>query len=220
MATPLDVCNLALARIGSRAPLTSLDEAAPEAFYCRMFFDQARDATLEAHAWRFATRHAALAISGTPPEQWAYQYALPADCIRVRGLVDPCASTLSPLNTAPIRFERGLGKDDYGNDFAALWTNQAGAVLVYTARVTNPGLWEPFFVAALSWQLATEIAVPLTGNGQIMAAMSQGYQNAIAAAMAATTNQAVVVDNHEADWLTVRGLADPWQAQPLLTQMP
>lgn len=223
MTTPLDVCNLALGRIGTRSAIASLTEASPEAYYCRLFYAQARDATLMAEDWRFATAFQALALSGTAPGRWRYQYAMPADCLKAHGIVDPrciAPDAVNPATFPPVRFERGLGLDGGGAQVPAIWTDEAGAVLKYTAQVENPGLWEAAFITALSWELAAEIAVPITGNAALQQAMFVGFQQSVAAARNASANQGVLTSDAVPDWLRCRGLAREAAGLPLLTQYP
>ncbi len=228
----VSVCNLALARLGAQSAISSLPEGSPEAPYCGQFWDQARDATLAANDWTFAKVSAALALVGTAPATWQYQYAVPRDCLRARHIQNPLAvQNVQMLATGfggqmlpgygpppPVPFERGLGTDSLGNQGAVIWTNQAGATLVYTARVLDPNLWEPGFVSAFSWQMAMELALPVTGNGQLQDAMARGFQAAIDAAKNAAANERVRIDDHVPDWISVRGLAADELSWALLTQ--
>lgn len=110
MASETDVCNLALAHVGTRSTIAALTEDSNEARACRRFYPQARDETLEAAWWSFARRTATLTLlksaPGTPEFQgvvsnvwndsypappWLYEYAYPSDCVRARYLI--------PVNT-------------------------------------------------------------------------------------------------------------------------
>ena len=57
MASAVDICNLALSRIGDIASVQSIDppEASAQAIHCARFYPVARDSMLERHPWGFAT---------------------------------------------------------------------------------------------------------------------------------------------------------------------
>ena len=218
MTSQVDVCNMALARIGSRNTIGTLTEASPEAQFCATFYSLALDAALASFDWGFATASALLAQTGTPPPQWLYQYAIPDDCVRARGLrsstaIDPTTSPWlglpgqeSPDVGPVVDFERGYGVvAGVAGRVPVLWTNLAAAQLDYTARVDNPTVWEPLFVAVVAWRLAMELAIPLTGSGGVMQAMTSGLAASLAQAMPASRNTGVVIDTHIPDWLKVRG---------------
>ena len=72
MASPVDICNTALAYLGDVANVVSIDpaEGSAQAEHCARFYPLARDALLEMHDWGFATRRVALAGLANPTTQW------------------------------------------------------------------------------------------------------------------------------------------------------
>ena len=58
MSSEIDICNLALARLGDDATVASIDppEGSAQAEQCARFYSIARDTMLEMHDWRFATK--------------------------------------------------------------------------------------------------------------------------------------------------------------------
>ena len=65
MASNLQICNLALSHIGSRAFIQDLSsDTSVEARYCNLLFDDARQAVLRdaPHGWGFAYKVEALAL--------------------------------------------------------------------------------------------------------------------------------------------------------------
>ena len=60
MSSEVAICNLALAHLGDSATVASIDppEGSAQSEHCARFYPIARDALLEMHAWKFATRRA------------------------------------------------------------------------------------------------------------------------------------------------------------------
>lgn len=202
-ASVVSICNMGLSHVGGR-PIASLTEDSAEALHCRTFYDQVRDETLRAHRWSFATRRAVLAELGGAPAGWAYRYAVPVDCLLVREIVRPHSS----MPAVRYRLE---------NDAAAgrvLLTDQPQATLLYTARITDPALFDVSFVGALTWALAAAVALPIgaTETMQRNAQQMAGYMLDLARAGDAAEDGVMVID-HEPDWIAARGngLSREWR---------
>ena len=200
MASPLDICNLALAHLGAEANLNSIDppEGSVEAELCARFYPMARDSLLEAHPWNFATRRALLAqLAGWSFAQWEYAYALPGDCLKVlsvlsseatddyqaslTGAVYPewTAGGLALPTVAPQEF--AVETDEDGR--VILLTHQADALVRYIALIADTTRFSPIFVMTLSWHLAGMLAGPVlkgsegAAQAQKCAQMMQFYLN-------------------------------------------
>ena len=102
MADALAIANQALARLGTRSTVASFQEQSPEAQAANQLYQQAVQATLQAYDWQFATASVALSATGTAPQPWQYQYAVPTDCVRVRGVSGPCWPAPVP-GTIPLQ---------------------------------------------------------------------------------------------------------------------
>jgi len=87
MADQLSIHNLALLRLGEM-PIPALDYQAKRAVALASCFEAVRDIVIQDHPWNFAVARAALTELATPPEfGFAHSFILPADCLRVLGLV-------------------------------------------------------------------------------------------------------------------------------------
>ncbi len=86
MASPssaVDICNLALQRLGTKA-ISSLAEDSTAGRECNRVYEHARDSELRAHPWNFARERAALAADSTDPEfGFNSRFALPSDYLRL-----------------------------------------------------------------------------------------------------------------------------------------
>lgn len=174
MSTEVDIANLALAHLGDEATISSLDEGSAQSNHCQRFFAMARDALLEMHEWRFATRREALALlSNTEPTSYDFTYAYPNDALKVFAVLPPEAQndTSAPTATTNVFLTPALPTAIYQpQDFdteilsdgtQVIYTNQEDAVARFAVRVTDPAKWSPLFTLALSYMLASFLAGPV-----------------------------------------------------------
>lgn len=172
MASKVEICNIALQRIGQR-PIQSVDENSNEAYTCRTFYDQARLSSLRSHPWNFALKSQLLALLEDAEDDWTYAYQLPSDCLRAVKIV-------ISAGLDPAAFEvRG----------AMLLTDQEDAKLQYVYNLEDPSLFSPEFTEALTYRLASDIAVPITGRVDYMQSMMQGFMTSAAKAGASDGNE-------------------------------
>lgn len=79
----IDICNLALARIGE-AVIQSLDDASIEARKCKLLLPSILPQVLRSGKWNCASAQARLAmLDEAPLFGFAHQFQLPKDCLRV-----------------------------------------------------------------------------------------------------------------------------------------
>jgi hypothetical protein len=151
--------------------------------------------------WNFARarRVAVASLDFSIPAGWTYAWEYPSDAIRVRGVAKDFASEPEPY------FE--VGQNDETGD-KVLYTTRAAPVIIFTRQVRNTFLFDPVFVEALSWLLASKMAVPLTTDFEKMKTCFQMYQNWILTAAAATLNEGVQDPNSDfrpdAPWIEGR----------------
>lgn len=159
LSTPADIVNLALGRIGYPGRIGSLYDGSKAAKAALQFYAQTRDAVLRESTWDFAQKVAAGVTSvSTPPGQWAYEYAYPADCLMVRNVYSSSAEFADRNNPIPTTWDVG---DNGGNK--VIWAQVAAATLIYTAQVTDPTKWNSLFVEALAAAIGRRLT-PLLVN--------------------------------------------------------
>lgn len=188
MASEIDICNLALARIGDEATVSGLypPEGSAQAEHCARFYPVARNSMLEMHAWGFATQRIALPLLSNTCSEWAYCYAQPNDAINLIAILDPNAPDdymdYSPA-TFPNTFDavtqtsqqytpQPYNAEALPDGTEVIWTNQESATLRYTSIVTDTSKFSPLFTDALAWYLASMLAGPVY-KGDAGFAMSQ-----------------------------------------------
>jgi hypothetical protein len=209
MASEVDICNLALSHLGDNANVASLNppEGSAQAEHCARFYPMARDSLLELHAWSFATKRVVLAQLSNGWSQWAFAYALPNDALNTLAVLAPDASSdympdaLGLYTPQPYSCEiNELGTE-------VIYTDQANAVLRYTARIEDPTKFSPLFVHTLSWHLAGMLAGPVlkgdvgAAEAKRCAAMAQTW---LVKAKESDASQRHSTPQHSVGWIAGR----------------
>lgn len=192
MASIVDICNIALARIGDEATVTSIDppEGAAQAEHCARFYPQARNALLLRHPWSFATQRARLAkLSETVPGA-ACAYAVPASCIKVlECFEDDDAPGGRPwIHGMPHQH----WKLEMLGEQRVILTDAESLNIRYLTDGTKPELYSAAFTEALSWLLASMLAGAIVKDqsGQQLAAnCMRFYEDAFQKAVAIDSRQ-------------------------------
>ena len=83
MASVVDICNSALNLLGA-STITTLTEDSKNARLCNQRYEPIRNRTFRSHAWNCLTKRVQLAKdSAAPVVEFANQFTLPSDCLRV-----------------------------------------------------------------------------------------------------------------------------------------
>lgn len=193
MTSAVQICNLALSGVG-QGTIAALTEASEAARACSLHYETARDAALRDHPWNFATARLALASLGDPPaDDWTMMYAWPSDCLNARHILPAVKGDDPPPHE--VALNAGV---------RVIFTDKTPAVLVYTAVVTDPNLFDPLFIAALAWRLGIHLADVLTGDESRVKKCATMYENAIQTARAADANEGVPETPRNPSWLDAR----------------
>lgn len=179
--------NLALAICGVPAIADmSVNTTAGRAV--RLFFPSVRDALLRKKWWSFAkgwARPAADTVESIGPLK--IRYPLPADCVRVRYIVDGDGET----------YDEGCGEWDIESGAASagqaaqtfLVTNIEGVTIAYTRRIEEVRLWDPVFLEGFARALAAPISKKLGRSG--------GFADRLEAKAAEIIDTAAGIDSKE-----------------------
>jgi hypothetical protein len=156
MASKTEIANMALSHLGIGKEIANIDtEKSAEAAACRRFFNTCLSATLKDFPWPFASKIATLnLIEEEPNDEWAYSYQYPVDCIHAKRIVSG--------NANETRQERIDFKIANSSSSKIILTNKDLAELEYTANITDPNVFSPDFIIALSFRLAAYVAPRLT----------------------------------------------------------
>lgn len=127
-----------------------------------LFYERVLHRTLGQYPWYFATKRATLVLLETDPTtEWHYRYAVPSDMERPQ-YIEGGRRNQPTEELVKWQLE---GSDD--GSTRTLLTDQASPVLVYTSRSASTVIYPEYFTNLLAWNLASEIAMPLTAKADI-----------------------------------------------------
>lgn len=150
--TKTGIVNMALRHLGSER-VNSINDDEKGAEVMLDFYDISRKSALEAHPWNFAIKRANLSrLNSTPEFGYAYEYQLPADCLRV----------LKEENDN--RFER---------EGRVLLTNEDKLEIIYISDATNAGDFSTTFVDYFALELAWKACYTITQDKGLKDALRQ-----------------------------------------------
>lgn len=166
MSTKLEIVNIALARLGE-SPIQSMDEGTAPANLAKVFYDSARRSALRDYNWAFALRTLRLARLVETPVDFLYAYSVPVDCLRVLQV---------RRSGFPDSLDSGLRFVTRGG---VLFTDEESVILEYISDVEEATEFDDKFVEALTYKLASELAMALKGSVELMANYSNIYTTKI-----------------------------------------
>ena len=156
MSSVVQICNMALAKVGSESFITSLSDDTKAARHLSIFYEPIRDSLIRSHLWRFARKQYQLAPLVTQPLFDGGQYfQIPTDCIRV---VIPDEDYYYSYGRWSIEGDKILADTDVLN-------------IVGLQRVEDPNLFDPIFAEALATRIAHELCIPLTNSESLKNAL-------------------------------------------------
>lgn len=199
MSNAIEICNLALAKLGDRAQVVSIDppDDSVQAQYCSIFYDPTLTSVLIDTQWSFAVKVAELAEVTNDDSRFAYAYALPSDCLLIHSVFETgVATTYQGVNQAQFSVAQGV-----------LYTDQASASIEYTFNQRDPVKFSALFVDALSWKLAANLSgVIIKGDTGASAAMKlmQAYASIIKLAKESDGRTRLVRPNYQPEGIRSR----------------
>jgi hypothetical protein len=184
-----EICNLALLRLGNAISISSLGEDSKNARLCNLIYASARDAVLRAHPWNFAVKRVELASEATTPAfEFAYQYTLPTDCLKV------IRTDWEALDLAT----------EYRIEGNKLLTDEGTASIEYIARITDVAQFDALFTDVLAQRIAAELCIPITDNASGSQSLWQIYQLKLSEARSVDGQEGTPRMVTSNDWLIAR----------------
>lgn len=145
------ICNLALGHLGSGKTIADIEtEKSDEARACKLFLDTCKKIALRDYAWPFANRIEPLQLVAEDPNpDWMFSYRYPVSCVTFKKIL---SGLRNDTNDSKIVYD--IGSDSQG---LLIFTDEANAYGKYTNNVTNPQLFPPDYLMAVSLLLAYNI---------------------------------------------------------------
>lgn len=185
MASEVQICNLALAKIGDEQ-ITSLTDNSKSARLCNLVYEPFRDSVLRAHPWNFAIKRIALALSTeTPAYEYTAQFSLPSDFLRI-------------ISTDL------LGDEEYKIEGRFLLAHSPNVKIRYVSQVIDPNQFDWLFIETLAARMAAELAIAITDNRVLSVDLFNLYASKVSEARSIDAQEGTP-DNITADlWLGSR----------------
>jgi len=170
-SSPVEVCNIALKRLGADA-IVAFDEGSSAASLCEQLYQPTVDALLREHTWNFAQIRVALAARVEGPAwgyPFAYTYPTKPLCLRVNA-VEPPDAQYDIENTV----------DDTGEILGKIIASDTDSLKIrYTGRITDVTQWDASFTNAVAMSLAKQMAYPLVENAGLAKVVGEEYIRAL-----------------------------------------
>lgn len=175
MTSQVEICNLALAKLGQQPFITSISEASKAANLLNVFYNPVRDSLIREYLWKFARKRVQLTpLTEEPAFDGGNYFQIPTDCLRV----------VSPGDNYRQQYGRWFVEGD------KILADTTTLNLVYLQRVTDPNLFDPIFVQSFAAKLAYELSMPLCQSQSLKDAMGTEYQRMVVkAAFVGATEQ-------------------------------
>ena len=198
MSSDIEICNIALARVAHTQPIVSFSEKSKAAELCAVFYAPMRDLVLQVFPWPFAGSVVALADIRSPASGWAYRYRYPANCLKVRDIVQP---GWRRSLTSDLQIPYQIGYDSGGR---VIHTDQPEAVCRFTFKVEDSTFFDPQFTDTLAWRIAMELALPLSSKPDLQQFAAQQYQVALTIAEGSAFEESQDDPEPESEFVSVR----------------
>ena len=175
MASQIDICNLALTKLGD-TNISSITQNARPAKLLNQCYELMLEEVLRAYDWNFATGRAQLArLDEDPIFGYDFQYSLPADYLKIRKFFNA--------------YGAGFIRPQYEIEGRKLLTNEETVQIIYTKKITDTTYFDSLFISAFAARLALEICESLTGKSTLKQILYQEYQIIMAKASATAYNE-------------------------------
>lgn len=156
--TVLDICNIALSKLGEPALLSLDANGSPASRMCYLHYHPVRREVLAAARWSFAQKLVTLTSSENDDRgRHSLPHTLPQDCLRVLAVNSPGWSL------------RGR----------SIFCPQQEIRVLYLADVEDTALFEPLFTEALATRLACKLCVPLLSSVTARKALTDEYNHIV-----------------------------------------
>jgi hypothetical protein len=149
MASQVQICNLALSRLGA-STITSLTDNTTEAKLCNTFFDDLADEVMVEGSWSSTIARTSLArTTNTPSFGFTYEFQLPVDPL--------CLKVLAIDESVPGNIEYRIESDK-------LLIDESSVKIKYISQLQDTEDWDILLRKAFVARLSSELAYSLTGD--------------------------------------------------------
>jgi hypothetical protein len=173
MTSPADIFNQALEFSGNQAFVTYTGPAGGGGTWAGDGTSALAAPVLYQPTWQMVARQldpdfARLTVALTPitngnlPPGWAFEYAYPSDCLRLRCLAPPAGSY--DIYDPQLILGNVALDEIASTPTKVIFSNQVNALAVYTSSNLTENDWDPMFTMAVVRQLANPLSMALEGR--------------------------------------------------------
>ena len=183
MPGQVDLCNMALSKVGESFIRDTAEETRP-AKLCALMFAPVRDAVLRAYPWRFALkRYSASPLKKKPAFGFAHAFQIPSDCLRILTVEDNA---------------------EYAREGDCVLADVPVFNFTGVSRVEDTEKFDSLFVSAFTTKLAAELVMSLTSLPALKAQLDREYADVLAEARRASAKEASPETFAVKGWLEAR----------------
>lgn len=198
MASEIEIANRGMTKLGAER-ISSFDDNTTESRAVKSLYDISRKAILRRALWSFAkkrTKLAAIALpAGTEDWDYAYQYNLPTDFLRLIQVND---------FTVPVGFNQARTREDapYQLEGNRILTNYGPPLKIrYIADIIDPTKYDACFVEAFACQIAYECCETITQSNTKKADLAREAKFWIMEAMKINQVEQPPESIHDGSWI-------------------
>lgn len=188
-SSPVKIVNSALIKVGCEL-ITSLSDDNKRARIANEQYEKLRDEVLAAHLWNFCVARKEFArTANTPSWNWAYEYSIPSDVLRVMEIQQdvPWAVEINPVSGAKV-----------------LVTDASEVFAKYIRKTTDTTLYSPYFDEVLSMRMAADFAYALVQSSTLQQTLMDTYMKMLAQARSFDAQEGTPPEVEADDWLNSR----------------
>lgn len=183
-ASVVGICNSALVKIGGEL-ISTLSDDTKRARLCNEQYEKKRDEVLYSHPWNFALTRTTLSPDVAEPEyEYAYQYSMPSDCLRVYRMEDDS-----------IEFKVEGRK---------ILCDESSLSFLYIAKIVDVTKFTPLFCEALSYALAEDLAFSLRNSVPLAKSMAEMREQVMRRARSLDAQEGTPERITADEWLNAR----------------
>lgn len=192
------ICNRALNKLGADS-IISLTDDNSRARAMNVAYEPVRRAEIRRHRWRFAIKRASLpALSATPISDFAYQYQVPNDFLRlIEGGDLQSIADISDYRTRSNAF--------YSLEGRVILCNVASPIKIrYLADITDAASFDTCFVETFACRLARETVAKITESTTKEQVLMADYKQSVREAEKANALEVAAESRPDSEWVLAR----------------
>jgi hypothetical protein len=175
VTTPADIVNRALSENAGQATVTGTPptfDGSAAGLAAGVLYTPTVLTVLRQQDWEFSRRTAVLVLTGNPATAAGqYEYAYPADCVKVRQLLPQTWDINDP---PPVRWSVSFDEVS-ATPSRVIWSNLQSANIVYTSSTVTENQWDSVFAESVVRLLGSVLAMAIAGRPEAAREMLQQY---------------------------------------------